>query len=174
MATVKCVALDGSAKLVDEDRLIVRPAAYAIIVSDRQLLLVRLRPTMKYHLPGGDIEPGETPEEDLRREVREETGIEIEVGPRTHYEEFCFYYDPSDRAYRGQHSYYLCRPLSTTLQREDQVEDGSAEEPGWVPLDALSPEDFQIGGQAILALARRASGEMPLAGGLRAPASLTE
>ena len=157
MVTVECITLDGSMKQVDADRLILRPAAYAVIVSGDKLLLVRLLHTLKYHLPGGGIEPGETPQESLRREVREETGIEIEVGPLAHCEELCFYYDPSDRAYRGQHSYYLCRPLSTTLLREDQVEVGSAEEPGWVPLDALSPEDFQVGGQTMLALARQAT-----------------
>jgi mutator protein MutT len=157
LATVECVALDGSKRLVDADRLIVRPAAYAIIVNEGRLLLVRLRPTMKFHLPGGGIEPGETPEETVRREVREETGIEIEVGPLAHYEEFCFYYDPSDRAYRGKHWYYLCRPLTTTLLGREEVEDGSAEEPGWFACDSLAAEDFQIAGERMLELARAAT-----------------
>ena len=43
-----------------------------------RLLVVRSRNKKAFYLPGGKIEPGETPVEDaVRREVREELGIEI-------------------------------------------------------------------------------------------------
>ena len=154
MTTVNCIALDGSIKAIPETQLILRPAAYAIIVTEGKLLLVHLRPTGKYHLPGGGIEPGETAEDAVRREVAEETGIAIEVGPLARFEEVCFYYDPSGKAYRGLHSFYLCRPLTTALLADGEVQDSSAEVPRWVEIKALAPDDFQISGDMVLTIAR--------------------
>jgi len=80
MAIVECITLDGRLKAVQSDRLILRPAAYALIVRDGKLLLVKMRRTGKYHLPGGGIHPGERMEETLKRETREETGKDLFEG----------------------------------------------------------------------------------------------
>ncbi|MGW6936278.1 NUDIX hydrolase [Lentzea sp. NPDC054927] len=42
-----------------------------------RLLVVRSRNKKAFYLPGGKIEQGESPEDALRREVREELGIEL-------------------------------------------------------------------------------------------------
>ncbi|RJL33476.1 NUDIX hydrolase [Bailinhaonella thermotolerans] len=50
--------------------------------SRRLLLIKRANPPGQglWSLPGGRVEPGETDSEALIREMREETGLEIEVG----------------------------------------------------------------------------------------------
>ena len=53
----------------------------AAIVSDGRLLVARRRkpPAGRWELPGGKTEPGESAEEALVREVREELGCTVEV-----------------------------------------------------------------------------------------------
>jgi 8-oxo-dGTP pyrophosphatase MutT (NUDIX family) len=156
MSEVECLTLDGGTRVFPSDRLILRPAAYALIMQDSKLLLLKMRHTGKYHLPGGGINVGERMEETLKREAREETGIEIDVVRLAHFEEVFFYYDPSDQAYHGLHFYFICRPRTLILLTDDQVDDGSAGQPRWVETANLHPEDFQYRGEVILALCRQA------------------
>lgn len=51
-----------------------------VIHQDRLLLMERWRPDKHYFsVPGGGIEPGETPEQTVVRELFEETGCEVAV-----------------------------------------------------------------------------------------------
>lgn len=56
----------------------------AILQQDQRILLTR-RPDGSRHaglweFPGGKLDPGESPQQGLAREIREELGIEVEVG----------------------------------------------------------------------------------------------
>ncbi|HYX49844.1 MAG TPA: NUDIX domain-containing protein, partial [Ktedonobacteraceae bacterium] len=55
-----------------------RIAVYAIIFADRRVLLALRHNINWWNLPGGGMELGETVDEAMRREVREETGLEVE------------------------------------------------------------------------------------------------
>lgn len=51
--------------------------------SGENVLLIKRRDNGRWEPPGGVLELDETIEDGLRREVREETGADIEVGPLT-------------------------------------------------------------------------------------------
>ena len=56
----------------------------AVIIAGRDVVLIRRRfePLKgQWSLPGGAVELGETLEASIAREVQEETGFEVEVGP---------------------------------------------------------------------------------------------
>lgn len=56
----------------------------ALVKHNNKILIAQRRSTgrfaNKWELPGGKIDPGETPEECLQRELREELGIETRIG----------------------------------------------------------------------------------------------
>lgn len=71
---------------------ITRPGAYAILVSGDQVLLTfQQTPYPELQLPGGGIDPGESPVQALHREVIEETGYRIGTPRRLGaYQRYCF------------------------------------------------------------------------------------
>ena len=152
MALVACTTLDGGTRLFHQKELVLHPAAYAIIIQQGKLLVLRLRHSGKLHLPGGGIHIGERIADTLKREVKEETGLEIVVGTFKLFEQIFFYFDPTGKAYHGLHFYFLCSPCSLHLIDDDQVDDFAAERPRWVEISSLQPQDFQMHGDAILAI----------------------
>ncbi len=59
-------------------RYTMRPGAYAVLLQGDQMLLThQADPTPEFQLPGGGIDPGESPVVALMREVFEETGYRI-------------------------------------------------------------------------------------------------
>ena len=56
-----------------------RIGVYALIFEKGQVLLAHRRDIDWWNLPGGGMEVGEAVDEALRREVREETGLEVQV-----------------------------------------------------------------------------------------------
>src|SRR3989440_8404211 len=84
-----------------------------VLDGDRVLLAKRAHEPLKgqWSLPGGGVEIGETLEEALRREVLEETGLAVSVGPVVEI------FERIERQADGRIEYhfvivdYLCRPV---------------------------------------------------------------
>jgi 8-oxo-dGTP diphosphatase len=59
-------------------------AAKAVIIKDNKVLLIKRRPNdphrpSEWDIPGGRLNPGENPLDGIKREVREETTLEIAI-----------------------------------------------------------------------------------------------
>ena len=75
--------------------IVLQPAMKAIVEFDDKILLLREADTYeegtntgKYHLPGGRVNPGEHFLDGLKREVKEETGLDVEVVRPVHVDEW--------------------------------------------------------------------------------------
>ena len=64
-----------SLRAIHGSKLLLLPSVAAIICNDRNEILLQQKTQGDWSLPAGGIEPGETPEAALKREVLEETGL---------------------------------------------------------------------------------------------------
>ena len=66
----------------------------AILERDGRILICQRRPEqahpLKWEFPGGKVEPGETPEQAVVRELAEELGIACEAGREIERYEYCY------------------------------------------------------------------------------------
>lgn len=120
-----------------------RHTARGIVIKDGKLLLMeRWRPGKHYFsVPGGGIEPGETAEMAVVRELAEETGCEVDIDRLLYVLKFA---DGTD------HSIFLCSHISG----EPHLPEDSPEallndpdnrfEPTWVPLTDLAQTNFLV------------------------------
>lgn len=134
-----------------------------VIIEDDRVVLIRRRyePLAgRWSLPGGSLEVGETLAEGAARELQEETGLVVELGP------IVDVFDRITRDEDGRVRYhfvlvdYLCRPIGGALEAGDDVSDAR-----WVPLDGLAAYDLTPKATAVVAAGQRmlSSGWTPLA-----------
>ncbi len=147
---IECVTHLGDIKIIPKEKLSFRPSVYGIIVSNGKVLLLNTIHTGTYSLPGGGIEIGESIENALKREIKEEAGVEIEITHFYKFQEQFFYYDPADIAFHSFLFFYICHPKSLEVCNDSEVEDESVEKPRWIEISELESQHFHNHGQLIL------------------------
>ena len=124
-----------------------RPGAYGLLVRDGRVLLTRQIEDDERQLPGGGIDPGESPYRALAREVLEETGWTIGAARRIGtYRRFAYLPDYGFWAEKLCHV-WLARPL---FRRSDPVE--PMHRPAWVALSDLPDAVDEDGARRFLRL----------------------
>jgi 8-oxo-dGTP diphosphatase len=114
--------------------LTVQKVAAAVIEKEGKILIARRKQgdtqSGKWEFPGGKIEPGETPEACLKRELREELGIEAEVGAFLCSTRFAYLHMAVELLF--YRTAYVSGEI--TLREHDRIE--------WVSPEALTDFDF--------------------------------
>jgi len=128
----------------------------AVIIQHGRVVLVKRRfePLAgQWSLPGGRLELGETLEAGLAREMLEETGLEVEVGPVVDVFDRILL-DPERKVrYHYVLIDYLCRPLRGALNHGSDVAAAEFVDPGDLERYRLTPKATSVIEKA-LAVAR--------------------
>ena len=117
-----------------------RIAAYAVIVRDERILLTRISPrghhAGEWTLPGGGIDHGEPPAQALAREVREECGVDCEVGALLDVHDLHFAGTAPSGRHEDYHGIHLIFAGTVAPDAEPEVVevDGTTDAVDWVPL----------------------------------------
>ena len=120
---------------VDAERSssIFRIGVFALIFNDeKQILLGHRRDIDWWNLPGGGMETGETVDEALCREVREETGLEVKI------ERLVGIYS------KPQKQEVVCQVIGGTLQSTEETRESRYFAPETLPVNTLPKHHQRI------------------------------
>ena len=119
-------------------------ATAAFIVNDREEMLVvrRAKEPAKgtLDLPGGFVDMDETAEEGMRREIKEETGLDVG--------DICYLFSsPNVYQYSGMGIHTLDMDYLICVNKADMADIHAADDAAeafWIPIDKVNPADFGL------------------------------
>jgi 8-oxo-dGTP pyrophosphatase MutT (NUDIX family) len=110
-----------------------RVSAYALVVKDGRLLVIKNKLEKLGDVPGGGIEEGETIVEAIAREAGEEAGVRVKIGSIVYVNQDWFYHR------KGQ--FYQAVQLFYSAELDGEVgqpTDPDIEAVSWLPLDEVA------------------------------------
>ena len=122
----------------DNGNIILRNAVRAIITNNNKILMVHLEKTNEYKFPGGGIEPNETINEALKREVLEEIGYNVikiieKIGIIT---EFAIAIEGGNNIFKMISEYYSVKIDPNKLEQKlDEYEKEYEYKPCWIEIE---------------------------------------
>jgi len=131
---VPCVDIEGKKFEVNAANLSFRPAVYGVIIKNGKILLSKQWDG--YSFPGGAIELGETILESVKRELKEETGLNVEVGKLIDCKESFFKLPYSDKFVHSILLFYMCEIIDGDLSLDNLAQDekDTVSLPEWIDL----------------------------------------
>lgn len=109
----------------------------AVIIKDGQILLLKRKeePFLgKWDLPGGYMNAGEMPEASVKREIKEELGVDSDA-------EFINWF-PGEASWKGKSFAILCHAFFVELKGNIALNKEENEEFQWQPIDKLNADEI--------------------------------
>ncbi|MFC2510722.1 MAG: NUDIX domain-containing protein [Candidatus Nanoperiomorbus sp.] len=142
--TIVCKDVYGNQYTVPVDELNIRVGVYAVIIEDNKILLTRQWDG--YSLIGGGVEKGETIEESIVREVKEETGLTIMPDKIIHQVTTFFKRNAEAQANQSIQLYFIHSQLRGKINNDnitDSEKTYTNGTPEWVDLDKIDGINFR-------------------------------
>ena len=135
---VTCRDIEGNQHEVSVEDLQFRPSVYSVTVRDGKVLLARA--LGQHDFPGGAVDLGESMAEALMREVKEETGVDVQPGRLIYFTANFFIHPISKKPFHTLLFFYTCTYESGEVSTDwfhEIDKQLNAECAEWVPLEEI-------------------------------------